>query len=73
MQQVRNSRRVSLITAIALVVLSAGAGAIAFIPFEIPQFTLNPDGLFQLNVQNIDGLRNTGFSIQKPRQLRADD
>ena len=64
MQQVRNLRRVSLITAIALVVLSAGAGAIAFIPFEIPQFTLNPDGLFQFNVQNIDGLRNTGFSIR---------
>ena len=62
MQQARYWRWASLLTVAALFVLSVGAGAIAFFEFPIPQFTLNPDQLFQLTF--VKGLPNTGFSIQ---------
>jgi hypothetical protein len=61
MQQAGHRRRASLLTAAALFVMSAGAGAIAFIEFPILQISLNPGELFQLSVE---GLSNTGFSIQ---------
>jgi len=61
MQQVGHWRRASLLTAAALVVLSAGAGAIAFFEITIPQITLDPDQFFQLQV---DKDSSTGFSIR---------
>jgi hypothetical protein len=61
MQQTGRRRFASLLTAAALVLLSAGAGAIGLIGFEIPEFTLDPNQLFQVDV---DGPSNTGFSIR---------
>jgi hypothetical protein len=61
MQQAAHRRRASLLTAAALLVLSAGAGAIALIELPIPPINLNPGELFQLNIA---GLSNTGFSIR---------
>jgi hypothetical protein len=60
MQQAGFWRRASLAAA-ALLVLSAGAGAITFVEFPIPQFTLDPGSQFQATF--IKGLANTGFSI----------
>jgi hypothetical protein len=61
MQKAGHWRRASLLTAAALVVLSAGAGAIAFFEFTIPQISLDPDALYQLRV---DKDSSTGFSIR---------
>jgi hypothetical protein len=61
MQQAGHWRRASLLTAAALLVLSAGAGAIAFFEFTIPIISLEPDDVYQLRV---DKDSSTGFSIR---------
>lgn len=66
MQQARHWRWASFLTAAALFVLLAGAGAIAFIEvieFPILQVSVKPGQLFQLS-SFVEGLPNTGFSIQ---------
>ena len=62
MQQARHWRYASLLTAAALLVLSAGAGAIAFFEFTIPQISLDPDHSYQLLVDK--DTSSTGFSIR---------
>ena len=60
MQQSGHWRYASLLTAAALVVLSAGAGAIAFFELEIREISID-EGLYQLRVDNDS---STGFSIR---------
>ena len=64
MQQVGHRRRASLLTAVALVVLSAGTGAVALIREisidELFQVNLDTDDVFQVKLL---GLLNTGYSI----------
>ena len=62
MEQARHWRYASLLTAAALLVLSAGAGAIAFFEFTIPQISLDPDHSYQLLVDK--DTSSTGFSIR---------
>ena len=62
MQQVGHWRRASLLTAAALVVLSAGAGAIAFFEITIPQLSLEPDDSYELLVDKDSS--STGFSLR---------
>src|SRR5688500_20104986 len=64
MKQTRHPRFASFLAAAALLLLSAGAGAIGlieFIGFEIPAFNLDSESFYKLEVA---GLSNTGFSIQ---------
>lgn len=61
MQQARHRRFGSFFTAAALVVLSAGAGALPFIEFDIPLVNLDPDGVY---LKSLGELGNTGFSIR---------
>ena len=63
MQQAGYWRRASLLTAAALFVLSAGAGAFTIFEFPILQVSLKPGQLFQVSAF-VDGLPNTGFSIR---------
>ena len=64
MQQVGHRRRASLLTAVALVVLSAGTGAVVLIREisidELFQVNLDTDDVFQVKLL---GLLNTGYSI----------
>ena len=68
MQQVRHRRFASLLTAVALVTLSAGAAGAALIQLSIREISI--DEFLQVNLDTDDvfqvkllGLRNTGFSI----------
>ena len=68
MQQLRHRRFASLLTAVALVTLSAGAGAAALIQLPIREISI--DEFFRVNLDADDvfqvrllGLPNTGFSI----------
>src|SRR5688572_7464176 len=61
MQQARNWRYASLLTAAALLVLTVGAGALAFFELTIPQLSLDPGQSYLVQVGKDT---RTGFSIR---------